>query len=571
MTGMIELAIIVCLAAILGIFATIMKQPLILAYIGTGVIIGLIQSRIGVFTFASADAFRFFSELGIMFLLFLIGLEMNYTSLKAVGKTSIIVGLGQIIFTSIFGFIIATLLGFIPLHAAYISIALTLSSTVIVIKLLSNKKHLNSLYGKISIGFLLVQDFVVILLLIVLAGIEAGEGLMLGKLLQTLIIGVALFGTMLILGRKILPYLFQKIAKSQELLFLISLAWVFGMVAVINLLERLTGIAFSIEITGLLAGLALANSSEQYQIANRIKPLRDFFILIFFVILGSSIIFYDFGNLGFPIVAIIVLSLFVLIGNPLIVIMIMGPGLRYRKRTSFMAGVTAAQISEFSLILAVLGLRLGHLTEEVAGLIVAVGIITITLSTYMVTYSDKLFTFLSPFLSIFERKNTREDMSFGDFSKPIILIGCDRTGRSIASMLPKDKLLIIDFNPDIIKEMEESGYSCFYGDIIDPLIFESISFSESEIVISTSPNLEDNINLVMGMKLAGKKGKIIVRARSGEDAKILYEKGADYVFVPLYSFGRYLGKMLSDDPELKGLDELKKKDLTFIEKITKTN
>ena len=571
MTGMIELAIIVCLAAILGIFATIMKQPLILAYIGTGVIIGLIQSRIGVFTFASADAFRFFSELGIMFLLFLIGLEMNYTSLKAVGKTSIIVGLGQIIFTSIFGFIIATLLGFIPLHAAYISIALTLSSTVIVIKLLSNKKHLNSLYGKISIGFLLVQDFVVILLLIVLAGIEAGEGLMLGKLLQTLIIGVALFGTMLILGRKILPYLFQKIAKSQELLFLISLAWVFGMVAVINLLERLTGIAFSIEITGLLAGLALANSSEQYQIANRIKPLRDFFILIFFVILGSSIIFYDFGNLGFPIVAIIVLSLFVLIGNPLIVIMIMGPGLRYRKRTSFMAGVTAAQISEFSLILAVLGLRLGHLTEEVAGLIVAVGIITITLSTYMVTYSDKLFTFLSPFLSIFERKNTREDMSFGDFSKPIILIGCDRTGRSIASMLPKDKLLIIDFNPDIIKEMEESGYSCFYGDIIDPLIFESISFSESEIVISTSPNLEDNINLVMGMRLAGKKGKIIVRARSGEDAKILYEKGADYVFVPLYSFGRYLGKMLSDDPELKGLDELKKKDLTFIEKITKTN
>ena len=571
MTGMIELAIIVCLAAILGMVATIMKQPLILAYIGTGVIIGLIQNRIGVFTFASADAFRFFSELGIMFLLFLIGLEMNYTSLKAVGKTSIIVGLGQIFFTSIFGFIIATLLGFIPLHAAYISIALTLSSTVIVIKLLSNKKHLSSLYGKISVGFLLVQDFVVILLLIVLAGIEVGEGLMLGRLFQTLIIGVALFGTMLILGRKILPYLFRKIAKSQELLFLISLAWVFGMVAVINLLERLTGIAFSIEITGLLAGLALANSSEQFQIANRIKPLRDFFILIFFVILGSSIIFYDFGNLGFPIVAIVVLSLFVLIGNPLIVMMIMGPGLRYRKRTSFMAGVTAAQISEFSLILAVLGLKLGHLTEEVVGLIVAVGIITITLSTYMVTYSDKLFTFLSPFLSIFERKNTREDMSFGDFSKPIILIGCDRTGRNIASMLPKDKLLIIDFNPDIIKEMEEAGYSCFYGDIIDPLIFESISFSESEIVISTSPNLEDNINLVMGMRLAGKKGKIIVRARSGEDAKILYEKGADYVFVPLYSFGRYLGKMLSDDPELKGLDELKKKDLTFIEKITKTN
>lgn len=568
MSGLIELAIIVCLAAILGIVARMMKQPLILAYIGTGVIIGLIQRNMGSFGSGSAEVFHLFSELGIMFLLFLIGLEMNYTSLKTVGKTSVIVGLGQITFTFIFGFILSTILGFAPLHAAYIGIALTFSSTIIIIKLLSDKKSLSSLYGKISIGFLLVQDFVVILMLIMLTGIDAGEGLLIEKLIQTLIIGVALFGTMLVLGRKIFPYLFRKIAKSQELLFLVSLAWVFGMVALISLLQEMTGIAFSIEVAGFLAGLALANSSEHFQIANRIKPLRDFFILIFFVILGSSIIFYDFSNLGFPIVA---LSLFVLIGNPLIVMMIMGLGLRYRKRTYFMAGITVAQISEFSLILAALGLRLGHLTEEVVALIAAVGITTITVSTYMVVYSDKIFTFLSPFLSLFERKSTREDVTFADFSKPIILIGYDRTGRSIASMLPKDKLLIIDFNPDIIKELKESGYSHFYGDIIDPLIFENISFNESEIVISTSPNLEDNINLVMGMRLAGKRGKIIMRAESGEDAKILYERGADYVFVPLYSSGHYLGKILNADPELRGLDELKRKDLAFIDKINNEN
>ncbi len=568
MSGIFELAVIVCLAAILGVVAKHLKQPLVLAYIGTGVVIGLIEMRLGVFNIGNREMFHLFSELGIMFLLFLIGLEMNYSSLKTVGKTSVIVGLGQIAFTFTFGFIIANLLGFSSIHAAYIAIALTFSSTIIIIKMLSDKKALNSLYGKISIGFLLVQDFVVILMLITLTGLDSGEGFMLDKLIYTFAIGIALFGAMLFLGRKVFPYLFHKISKSQELLFLVSIAWVFGMVALIDIFQKMTGIGFSVEVAGFLAGLALANSSEHFQIANRIKPLRDFFILIFFVILGSSIIFYDFASLGMP---IILLSLFVLIGNPLIVMLIMGLMMGYRKRTSFMCGITVAQISEFSLILAALGLRLGHISEEIVALIAAVGIVTITTSTYMIVYSDKVFSFISPFLSLFERKKTREDVTFGDFSKPIILIGYDRTGRSIASRLPKEKLLIIDFNPDIIEELSKAGYDCFYGDIIDPLIFDNIDFREAEIVISTSPNLEDNINLMTGMKLAGKTGKVILRAESGEDARILYEKGADYVFVPLYSSGQYLGKILNTDPELKDIEELKNKDLAFIDKISKTN
>ncbi len=568
MGGIFELAIIVCLAAILGILAKYMKQPLVLAYIGTGIIIGLIQRSFGIFNIGDREIFYLFSELGIMFLLFLIGLEMNYTSLKTVGKTSVIVGIGQIIFTFTFGFIIANLLNFSTLHAAYIAITLTFSSTIIIIKMLSDKKSLNSLYGKISIGFLLVQDFVVILILIILTGLDAGKGIVIEKLAYTLIIGIILFGIMLVLGRKAFPHLFHKIAKSQELLFLVSIAWVFSMVAIVTIFERFTGIGFSIEVAGFLAGLALANSSEHFQIANRIKPLRDFFILIFFVILGSSIIFYDFASLGLPIIAF---SLFVLIGNPLIVMIIMGLFMHYRKRTAFMAGITVAQISEFSLILAALGFKLGHLNEEIVAVIAAVGIITITTSTYMIVYSDKIYAFIAPFLSLFERKETREDVTFADFSKPIILIGYDRTGRSIASRIPKEKLLIVDFNPDIIEELHEAGYSCFYGDIIDPLIFDNIKFEDAEIVISTSPNLEDNINLITGIKLSDKKGKIILRAESGEDAKILYEKGADYVFVPLYSSGQYLGKILSSDPELKDIEELKMKDLAFIDKISQVN
>ncbi len=560
--GIIELSIIVCLAAVLGIIAKIFKQPLVLAFIGTGIIVGLVHRQFGGFSIGDKDVFHLFSELGIMFLLFLIGLEMNYTSLRTVGKTSIAVGLAQIAFTFTFGLIISFfLLGFNDIHSAYIAICLTFSSTIIIVKLLSDKKALNSLYGKISIGFLLVQDFVVILMLIALTGIGSQGSLDIVSIITTLLLGIIFFVLILALGRNIFPWIFDKIAKSQELLFLSSLAWVFAMVAAIELLEKYTGIGFSIEVAGFLAGLALANSSETHQIANRIKPLRDFFILIFFVILGSSIIFYNFSALSLP---IIVLSLFVLIGNPLIVLIVMGLFMGHRKRTSFLSGVTVAQISEFSLILAALGLRLNHITEEIVAVIAAVGIITITISTYLIINAEKIYLVLAPFLSIFERKNPREELPFSDLDKRIILIGYDRTGRSIALNIPKEDLLIIDFNPDIINKLKKSNYSCLYADISDPLVFDNINFTKTDIVISTSPNIEDNLNLVAA--IAGGP-KIIARAETKEEAQILYRNNADYVFIPLFSSGQYLGKIIKNDPKLEKIDELRKKDFDFMEKL----
>ncbi len=564
--GILELTIIICLASVLGIIAKILKQPLVLAFILTGIIIGLTQKKLDIFSIGNQDVFHLFSELGIMFLLFLIGLEMNYSSLKTVGKTSLMVGLGQILFTFVFGFIISFfLLGFTQIHAVYIAIALTFSSTIIIVKLLSDKKALNSLYGKISIGFLLVQDFVVILMLIALTGIDSSGEIITSKLFLTFLLGIFFFSLMIFLGRNIFPWIFDKIAKSQELLFLISLAWVFGLVGLVKILENYTGISFSIEVAGFLAGLALANSSENHQIANRIKPLRDFFILIFFVILGSSIIFYNFNTLAVP---IIVLSLFVLIGNPLIVMIIMGLLMGHKKRTSFLSGITVAQISEFSLILAALGLKLGHVTEEIVAVIAAVGIITITVSTYMVINSEKIFNKMSLFLSLFERKKTNQEISFDYPKKPIILIGYDRAGKSIALNMPKEKLLIIDFNPDIINELRENNYSSVYADIIDPLIFENIDFEGVEIVISTSPNIEDNLSLMSSIRLLSKKPKIILRAETKEDAKILYKNNADYVFIPLFSSGQYLGKIINSDPKLEKIHELKEKDLVFMEKIS---
>ena len=553
-SGLLELAIVILIAAVLGATAKLFKQPIVLAYLIAGVVIGYF----GFFRFTDKEIFRMFSDLGIMFVLFLVGLEINYTSLRLVGKPSLIIGFAQIVFTFIIGFLIAFLFGFNNLISAYIAIALTFSSTVIVVKILSEKKDLNSLYGKLSIGILLVQDFLAILLLIILTGVESGKGLILSDILLTIVKGAALFVLMLILGKKIFPKIFDKIAHSQELLFLTSLAWLFIVAA------GAEKIGFSIEIGGFLAGLALANASEHFQIASRIKPLRDFFILIFFVILGSSIIFSNFSGLTLP---IIVFSLFVLIGNPLIVLIIMGL-MGYRKRTSFLAAVTSAQISEFSLILAAVGLKLEHLTEPAVSLITAVGIITITLSTYMIIYGEEIFRRLSPYLLIFERKKTKEDESFiKEFNKPIILIGCHRTGQSIAYNLPKDDLLIIDFDPDIITQLKKHGFNYLFGDIADLEIMEKANLNKAKLIISTSPDLEDNLTLLSEMKNVAAKPKIIVRARTENEAKILYQNNADYVLLPHFTAGQYLGKTITLDPEMKIIESLKKKDLELMEQI----
>jgi Kef-type K+ transport system membrane component KefB/Trk K+ transport system NAD-binding subunit len=558
-TGVLELAIVVLVAAVLGILAKFLRQPVILAYLAAGVLIAYFDF----FNLANQETFQIFSDLGIMFLLFLVGLELNYASLRVSGKASVLVGLGQIAFTFAIGFLIATQLGFAALSAAYIAIALTFSSTIIIVKLLSDKRDLSSLYGRISIGFLLVQDFVAILILILLAGIEVGGGLALYASGLAVLKGLLLFAVVFWLSRRFFPWLFDKIARSEELIFITSLAWVFLFAAAIS------KVGFSIEIAGFLAGLALANSSENFQIASRVRPLRDFFILVFFVILGSSVVFTSFSGLALP---IIILSLFVLIGNPLIVLVIMGL-MGYRKRTGFLSGVTVAQISEFSLIIAALGLKVGHITEEVVALVTAVGVLTITISTYLILNAEKIFKVLAKPLSIFERKSAQEELPPAGFKKPIVLVGAGRTGSSIAFNLPKEKLLIVDFDPEIIKELERRGFDFILGDIVDQEIAEKASLKNATLVISTSPDFEDNAALLEGIKRlspqAAGRPRVIVRARNERETRALYDLGADYVLLPHFTAGQYLGKTIAIDPEMKVLDELRERDQSLLEKVNR--
>ena len=546
------LTAVIIMTAVFGLLARLLRQPLILAYI----VVGLLVGYLGYADLIQKDTFQLFSELGIMLLLFLVGLEINYASIRLVGKAATIVGLGQIIFTFIIGFGIALLFNFSYLASAYIAIALTFSSTIIIVKLLSEKKDLHSLYGRITVGFMLIQDFMAILLLIVLSGIQAGHGINGIDLALTVIKGVSLFAVVIFLGRTVFPHIFDRVARTPELLFAISLAWVFFVVMIVAKL------GFSIEVAGFLAGLALANSSERFQIATKIKPLRDFFIMLFFIILGTHMVGFSFAGLAWP---VIVFSIFVIIGNPLIVLLIMG-ALGYRKRTSFLTGVTIAQVSEFSLILAAVGARLEHIDKPVVGLITAVGIITIAISSYLIMHADTLYIFFSRVLSIFERSKTKEiKVPRGSYAKRIILVGGHRTGTAILQHFSKEDVVVIDFDPEVIERLRFQGYDCILGDASDIDIFDQIDLKKARVIISTSPDFTDNMMLLEELKIIDGGLKVIMRAETVKDARLLYKKGADYVMLPHLTSGNYLGRMLSKDNFEEVLAKLGKRENQLIE------
>ena len=532
----LELTFALVLATLLGVIARFFKQPLILAYIFAGIVISFFK-----FGNINQEVFELLSNLGIAFLLFLVGIDLNIRDLKYVGKAALYTGLGQIIFTAFVGFVILSAMGFSAIPSLYIAVAITFSSTVIIIKLLTEKHDLQSLYGKIAVGFLLVQDFVAIIALMILSGFSSGSLSILGFLL-IIFKGAILLGAALFASKFFLRYLFRLTSSSVELLFISPISWAF-LFSVIGVL-----FGFSVTIGAFLAGLAIASSPYNIQISARIKPLRDFFIVIFFILLGVSM---SQGAASVSVAHVVILSLFILIGNPLIVIAIMKT-LGYRNRNSFLASVTVAQISEFSLILMAVGISLGHVTQQMMALVSAVGIVTITLSSYLILYGDKIYRLIEkPLLKLLPEKPHEPYVSNGEqLEDHVILVGCEQMGWDILTFLKGKigtaKILVVDFNPEIIKTLVASGYNAVYGDITDPEVLEELELSRAKLIVITDPNIEDNIHLIRFAKDKNFRGPIVATTYWLHDAIALYESGADYVVVPETVGGKHLGRMLGE-------------------------
>ncbi|HNV01361.1 MAG TPA: cation:proton antiporter [archaeon] len=310
MEPFIEISIIVGVTLLLAGVARLLKQPLIISYIFSGILVGPYFLNL----LESYEIIDALSKMGITLLLFIVGLGLSPKVIKEVGKVSIITRVGQVLFTSILGFLIGIALGFDYFVSIFIAIALTFSSTIIIMKLLTDRGDTETLYGKIAIGFLITQDLIVMLMMLIISAFPK-EGGIESNFFTTILMGVALVIVLLFVGFKILPKLMDFISKSQEYLLIFSLGWCFVLSAGFHLL------GFSMEIGALLAGFILAASPYRFEISSKLRILRDFFLVLFFIHLGSQLMF---GNIGNLIIPIIVFSLFILIGNPLVVITLMG-------------------------------------------------------------------------------------------------------------------------------------------------------------------------------------------------------------------------------------------------------
>ncbi len=526
-TPFIEVSAVLGIAAGVGALGLKLRQPLIISFLLAGILVG--PSAIGIVK--GAQEIELLASIGISLLLFVVGLRLDVGMIRTVGPVALVTGLGQIVFTSLIGFGIAMLFGMPIVTGVYVAVALTFSSTIIIVKLLSDKKEIDSLHGRIAVGFLIVQDIVAIFALIALTAFGGGqqENTLFVETLWILGKGFVMLGAIAALMRWVLPRVLRHIALSQELLVLFAITWAVVFSSVAELL------GFNKEVGAFLAGISIASTAQRDAIGAKLVVLRDFLLLFFFINLGAQL---NLSVLGAELGKAAVFSAFVLIGNPLVVIVIMGV-MGYRKRTGFMSGLAVAQISEFSLILAALGLSLGHIDTSTMGLITLVGLLTIFASTYMILYSAPLYSRVGGALGIFERANPyRESQadaeSMDTAEKVIILVGLGNYGSAIARGLLEYKwhLLAVDFDPKALESGRNLEVPVLYGDASDPEILEQLPVDRAAWVLCTIREHGMNMALLRQLQARDFGGRIALTAAESRYASEYRRSGADLVLQP---------------------------------------
>lgn len=526
-----DIGIFFIIAAIFAYLLRLLKQPLIPGYILAGILVGPIM---GIIT--DVETIRMLSEIGIAFLLFIVGLELDLKKLRDVGSIATIGAIVQMVILFGLGYILSVVLGFNPTVSIYLGLILAFSSTMVVIKLLSDKYELDTLHGRIIIGILLMQDIIAVVALTVLRDLTSFD---FAPFVVSLAKGFALLIIAVLLGKFVFPGVFRYAAKHQELLFLTSLTVCF-------LFSILFAAAdFSIAIGAFIAGITLANLPYNIEIISRVKSLRDFFSVLFFTAIGAELVLVNISTIILPLIIFTVFTVILLPILTIALVVLFG----YKTRTAFITGIALAQISEFGLIIAQQGR--GIIGEEVFSLVIFLALITMGLTAYFIKYDEQLYRAFGKYFKPLEKMGiVSKELAYvrQDRGHDYVLIGLDRIGYSIfrkLRALHKD-VVVVDFNPDIVKKLLGEHVPCIYGDVGDVEIMEKLRFEHVKMLISTIPDHKDNTFLINKVKGENKDTIIIVTSYGIEEALDLYDIGADYVIVPHYLGGEHMSVLLED-------------------------
>lgn len=522
-TLLVDLGIIIIAATFISIVVRLLKQPLVLGYILGGIIVGpQILNYV-----KNSQAVLVLSELGIAFLLFIIGMELDLKKIAKTGMISSILGIVQVILTASIGFLASYFMGFSIIESFYLGIIVAFSSTMIVIKLLVDKKELESIHGELILGIMLIQDIIAI---IVLSVIPFFDNFNLGQIGRTIINGILLLFAFYLIYKFILSSFIKVIVKSPELLFIGSLS----IIIIYSGLAYYMG--YSLAIGAFIAGLSLSATDFRYDIQNRIKPFRDFFLVLFFVTLGMQIIFENILKMIYPFV---VLFLIVVIAKPAITF-VLAKLFQYGNRTAFFTGVEIGQVGEFSLVLASVGASEAyhHISSDLFSMITILTLVTMVITAYVINYDNLIYVFFSSLLKPLESRTTKEGklkyLPKKELKDHVIVFGYHKIAAPFIKTLIKlkDNFIVVDYNAEKVVQLMKKNIPCICSDLTNPDLMTDLNFRKAKMLVSTIKNFQGNMDLIRRYKSVNKKGIMIVVAASNEDAIELYKEGADYVILP---------------------------------------
>ena len=554
MHGLIEdIGIVVVVATIIGLITHKLKQPIILGYLIAGVIVG---PQIGPPLVIEPENIEIISEIGLILLLFIIGLELDLSSLITSGKRLAVVGIGQFVICVLLGLAVFSFSGVNSgqggLDVLYVALLCALSSTAIVIKSLNDKFELDTLHGKLSVGILIIQDLWAIVILALQPNFNN---------FQVSIIGLAILKSVLLVGagflvsKYILKNIFESISKSPEMVVSVSIGWaalVAGAAGVIGL---------SKEMGDLIAGVSISTFPYSIHVTAKTLPLRDFFLTLFFVSLGMEIIAPE----STVILASLGLTVFIIISR-MVSILPLALKTGASLRTAFISSLNLAQLSEFSLVVASIGLGLGHIQELTFAILIYTMVFTSIISSYLIKYNYQIYHQVEHLLERFRLPGRGAVHSeAGEHSAyPIVILGYHRGAQSLVETLSEqhphllDTILEMDFNVEALRELQSRQVVGIFGDISHLDTLEHAHLREAEVIISTIPDVLlkgiNNLALVKTCRTLAPNATVIATADLPEQVRELKHAGANEVILPYSMAGEYLanylGTVIADRLEL---------------------
>ncbi|AGB38448.1 cation:proton antiporter [Natronococcus occultus] len=524
-----DFAIVIVAATVLSYAARRTGQPTLVAYILTGIVLGPVL--LGVVT--EEQLIEVMAELGLGFLLFVLGIEMRFERIKGILRPIVNIAIGQTILQTAAAFGIAFLLGFRGMDVFIIALATVFGATPIIVKLLDEKGDLKSLPGRIDIGVLIVQDiYLVIVLALVGAGLEGTAGEILFDVAWILGLMAAMGAASYVAYQYVLPTLLESVASDRNVLFVVGLAWAFLFIFVAEALE------LSVEVGAFIAGLSLAQLPYSTELKERMRPVTDFFLVVFFTSIGLQL---EADYLLAYWQEALVASAVLMVGNFLIMFYLINRE-NFAPETSFLGSINMVQVSEFSLVVGALAVTEGLVDEPILGYLSVMALVTMTISTYIIIYNDWIYEQAAPYLERFEDEDQR-DASLSITEDHAVVVGYDPVVRETLPVVREafEDVIVVDRSVDNVDELESRDVDFRYGDIRHGEIREQVDLEHAAFVLSMARPPSVNRQLV---EETAEDTFVVAAAEHVNEAEDLYELGADYVALKEVMAGELLGEYI---------------------------